>query len=99
MSASRAYTPKMQLIASKATEAAQASTTCGRLPRGPKAARVKVIVGSPERTPAIEATATAAKRSVPTTTATSACHTLRPSSSAMTPTATKKRFAFVPTQK
>jgi hypothetical protein len=89
----------MQLIASNATDAAQASTTCGRLPRGPKTARVKVMVGSPERTPAIDATATVANSSVPSTTATSACHTLRPSSSAMTPTATKNRLALVPTQK
>ena len=35
ISASSAYTPKMQLIASKATEATQARNACGRFPRGP----------------------------------------------------------------
>ena len=99
MSASRAYTPKMQLIASKATEAAQASTTCGRLPRGPKAARVKVIVGSPERTPAIEARRDGREEEradhdrdecLPHAQAELQCDDAD---------RTKKRLAFVPTQK
>ena len=99
MSASSAKTPKMQLIASNATSAAQVRTPFGTLPSEPKAARVNVIVGRPDRTPAIDATPTRTNRLVPSTTATSACHTLSPTSSAMTPTETKNRLAFVPTQK
>ena len=89
----------MQLIASKATDATQASTACGRLPRGPKTERVNVIVGSPARAPPTDASATVANSSVPSTTASSACQTLSPASSAITPTATKKRLAFIATQK
>src|SRR6185436_438317 len=54
-SAATAKTPKTVLSASKATEVTQASAPLARLPRTPNAARVRVIVGSPARTPAIEA--------------------------------------------
>ena len=89
----------MQLIASNATSAAQVRTPLGRLPREPNAARVKVSVGSPERTPPIDATPTSAYKLVPSTTASSASQTSRPSSNAITPTETKNRLALVPTQK
>ena len=98
-SASSANTPKRQLIASNATDVSQASTACGRFPRAPKTARVNVIVGSPERTPPSDASATTANSSVPASTESNACHTFNPKPSAITPTETKNRFAFVPTQK
>jgi hypothetical protein len=57
-SAATANTPKTVLSASKLTDVTQASTPLKRFPCTPKAARVSVIVGSPERTPASDAQAT-----------------------------------------
>ena len=87
----------MQLIASKATSAAQVRTPFGRLPREPKAR-----AGEGERR---QAGPHAADRRdadrgdtgcVPSRTATSASQTLSPSSNAITPTETKNRLALVP---